>query len=111
MGTNYYVQPKPACPTCKRSHGVLHIGKSSAGWKFLLRIDPDNGISTLDDWVKIWSQEGAVIRNEYGEDTPPQDMLKTITQRGGVLLSYRYPPGSHTAPPDATYGYVKGDFS
>ena len=111
MGTNYYVKGED-CPTC--GHAVkpdLHIGKSSAGWKFMLHIDPDNGINNLDDWVKIWSQEGAVIRNEYGDDIPPQDMLKTITHRGGVLSSYRYKEISHTAPPDATYDYLKGNFS
>jgi hypothetical protein len=39
MGTNYYLRLH-ACPSCGHSAAELHIGKSSAGWYFGLRVYP-----------------------------------------------------------------------
>lgn len=50
MGTVYYWRPI--------IRGVvgepIHIGKSSAGWCFALRVYPEEGIRTLDDWMLRW---------------------------------------------------------
>lgn len=82
MGTNYYMHTKPPCPHCGAQTGeALHIGKSSRGWCFALRVHPREGINTLNDWKERWSAEGAYIRNEYGDQVTPVEMEKTITDR------------------------------
>ena len=78
MGTNYYWYSDP-CPTCQHSQEELHIGKSSMGWAFNLRVHPDKGIETLDHWRKKWVT--GYIKNEYGEVQTPDEMLQCITLR------------------------------
>lgn len=68
MGTNYYLI-RSECPTCKR-HDKLHIGKSSAGWRFIWHGMPDSDppIVTNKDWIaflKASVAAGDVIRDEY----------------------------------------------
>jgi hypothetical protein len=46
MGTNYYVA-YDYCRHCGRFDEEFHIGKSSAGWCFSLRVYEDKG---LTDW-------------------------------------------------------------
>jgi hypothetical protein len=74
MGTNYY------CWTDTEQE--LHIGKSSAGWVFSLRIHEAKGILNLYDWIPILVNSGTVIRDEYGRHITAQEMLKNITVRG-----------------------------
>lgn len=88
MGTNYYLRT-PACPHCGSSGSELHIGKSSAGWNFGLRIYPDHaeklgpfGVSTileLDDWRSLF--EKFQIFDEYGDLVTAEHMLKQISER------------------------------
>lgn len=97
MGTNYFLRTTAAlaCPMCghKEQHAGIHIGKSSAGWNFGLRIYPKiNGetdtslipfgaaeVRELDDWRPLF--ERFAIWNEYGERVMSGDMIATITQR------------------------------
>lgn len=92
MGTNYYLhEPQPdACPHCGHApdYEPLHIGKSSMGWCFSLHIIPKEGINTLEDWQQRWSKPGAVIKNEYGEFVPTEEMLWCITERHGRAGSW-----------------------
>jgi hypothetical protein len=81
MGTNYYWHNNPPCPTCGHAEEPKHIGKSSAGWCFSLRIYPEDGINSLDDWKRLF-ESGGVIRDEYRADIPLAEMLETITERG-----------------------------
>lgn len=81
MGTNYYWHKTPPCATCGHQTEGLHIGKSSGGWVFSLRVYPDDEIATLTDWQRRWSQPGSEIRNEYGELISPEQMLSDITKR------------------------------
>lgn len=81
MGTNYYLQPKPPCDCCGREYERKHIGKSSCGWVFALRVYPDDGIHDLDDWLPLFTQPGARIKDEYGADVPPLDMVMAIISR------------------------------
>jgi len=74
MGTNYYwKQAKDA-----KSH---HIGKSSGGWCFALRLHPKLGIMSLRDWEEIWARSG-LIEDEYGFELSKSDMLGVILDRG-----------------------------
>ena len=79
MGTNYYLIEQPPCIRCGREYEARHIGKSSAGWVFALRIYPDEGINTLEDWKPLL--EKGVIKNEYDEVIPFNVMLDAITMR------------------------------
>jgi len=74
MGTNYYV-------TVADRNEELHIGKSSMGWVFSLRIHPDHNITTLYDWMPIMLDNQNTIRDEYGQHITADEMLRTITVR------------------------------
>lgn len=78
MGTNYYIE-SDTCASCGHTPEPLHIGKSSAGWCFALHVYPERGIVDLDDWQKEW--HGKRIKDEYGLDIAPAELLKTITDR------------------------------
>lgn len=81
MGTNYYLHPKEDCTCCGRPFEPLHIGKSSHGWCFSLRIYRDDNILSLDDWRELFSAPEAYIRSEYGERVEVSEMLANITER------------------------------
>jgi hypothetical protein len=98
MGTNFYLRTKPSesCPTCghteKPSH-ELHIGKSSAGWNFGLRIYPPidgrpdsvlepfgvSQILELDMWTEPFARHE--IYDDCGERVSAADMIGYITKR------------------------------
>ena len=70
MGTNYYViKRKPSLHP-----SAIHIGKSSAGWKFLFRgyLDSEEGfndeklnIVSVEDWEKYLDNNELIILDEY----------------------------------------------
>jgi hypothetical protein len=82
MGTNYYFFDEKPCPTCGREDEPLHIGKSSMGWCFGLHVIPERGLSTLEEWQKLWNKPDSVIKDEYGREISPDDMFCRIAQRG-----------------------------
>jgi len=78
----------------------IHIGKSSAGWRFLLCIYPaenplfaenprrreyylNDPIQGLDDWVALFRMPGNIIKNEYGETITPERMWSLIANKTG----------------------------
>jgi hypothetical protein len=69
MGTNFYLKSPDAEP--------LHIGKSSAGWCFSLRVYPEYGINNLEDWLDLLCDPYAVIEDEYERWISPSKMLVT----------------------------------
>lgn len=79
MGTNYYLRTN-ICECCNR-YDERHIGKSSSGWHFSLRIYQydDVSIQSLADWQEEWKK--GKIYNEYGHEVTPSEMLKNITER------------------------------
>ncbi len=80
MGTNFYLH-RNICSCCGRGDEPLHIGKSSGGWVFALHIYPENGINDLEDWIKIWTQQNATIKDEYERIVIPDVMMDIITER------------------------------
>lgn len=86
MGTNYYVYI--ANEDVTKDAEELHIGKSSAGWVFSLRIHPNRGIRTLYDWLPVLLNHQNVIRDEYGRNITAHEMIKTVTVRGRDELPY-----------------------
>lgn len=87
MSTNYYLhkQSSTQCNHCghdpESENNIIHIGKSSHGWCFALHVYPILGINTLEDWKARWAEEGVKIKNEYGDDVLPRDILHVITTR------------------------------
>lgn len=98
MGTNYYITNK-VCPTCGQAEDHLHIGKSSAGWCFHVRQYPNEGINTLDDWKKLFAEEGRVITDEYGDTVTAAEMIDKICNRGDPDYDFKTIP----------YGYKSWD--
>lgn len=91
MGTNFYLY-KNTCRHCGRGDAPLHIGKSSAGWCFALHVLPEEGIKDLDDWKKRFEGAGNTIKDEYGREVTPEEMIETITKREGNLGKTRKAP-------------------
>lgn len=111
MGTNYYLHEKPDCECCGRPHEPLHIGKSSAGWNFLVHIMPEYGINRLDDWRARWSKPGTYIRNEYGDRVPIEVMESAVTQRAPDLKRTPWHDKNCYGYGEGTWDYITGDFS
>lgn len=77
MGTNYYLQ-KNVCGCCGRPEKQIHIGKSSAGWAFALRVYPHDGIKDYDDWNSL------ILRCEETGD----GIDRIVDEYGNVVLWY-----------------------
>lgn len=83
MGTNYYITTK-VCKKCGRGEERKHIGKSSSGWCFALRVyHPGTSINDLDGWKPWLFSEDSRIEDEYGVMHKPEEMLGIITNRTG----------------------------
>lgn len=76
MGTNYYAH-LDACPTCGKGE-ELHIGKSSAGWRFSFRAHPDRHppIVSWRDWEQ--ALRTATIKDEYDAPVRFSDFLRLV---------------------------------
>lgn len=100
MGTNYYLEFN-TCPCCGEKKAPLHIGKSSAGWCFSLRVYPEKGIKNLNDWLDLWNEfefTWTKIKDEYGTVISKTDMIDTIVNRSfpeGV--GRNFPPFGYTS--------------
>jgi len=137
MGTNYYLHKKKVdiCPTCGRSDPFepLHIGKSSAGWCFSLRVYPEDDElpQSLCEWKKLWNLPNYTIIDEYHREVSPEEMLENITKRSwgdsdrgagfyrsnhaiqgpNGLLRHRLEPGHCIGHGDGTYDLIAREFS
>ena len=82
MGTNYYWYKNKLCPTCQQATSEpKHIGKSSSGWCFSLKVHPDESINGLGTWEILWALEGSYIKNQYGERIDREEMSRIIRDR------------------------------
>lgn len=78
MGTNYDAVYN-RCECCGRAESV-HIGKSSAGWRFAVEMHPE----LYKDWQEFEAflrKEGVEIVNEYGEKCTPQELLERMEDK------------------------------
>lgn len=62
----------------------IHIGKSSAGWRFGLAVYPEFNIRNLDDWNKLFRSRDTIIINEEHYQIKPSEMLRVITKRRAI---------------------------
>ena len=111
MGTNYEVATK-ACPTCGH-YEILHIGKSSGGWCFALHVFPGQSHlpQNLEDWKRLWEQEGNVITNEYGEQLTPRQMEGIVLREKWVGAETFRRRDDCVAHGDGLYDLIEGEFS
>lgn len=84
MGTNYYlVKNRPSI------NGGLHIGKSSAGWRFLFNKpsiwEVDKPLNTFEQWrdyLKECTDSGShVIMDEYDNVIPYENFIKMVEEK------------------------------
>lgn len=88
MGTNYYaIQKKPSLHS-----SVIHIGKSSAGWKFLFQgyqglsnplgyMYDDININSIDDWKSFLKNDEYVILDEYDDQISYDDFFSLVEDK------------------------------
>jgi hypothetical protein len=85
MGTNYYVRLPECIQPCEHcaKTGLLHIGKSSAGWKFMHRAYREYRPSGLNfylndriSWLRLLDL--GPIFDEYGSEIGKKDFLAKI---------------------------------
>ncbi len=121
MGTNYYLH-KTACRCCGHKPEPIHIGKSSAGWCFMLHVIPGE-IEGLSDWLRLMMEANTIIVDEYNAIISPEEMRKIIMERTPWSTIIDEPcfdkkvrllrsEGSHVKKHGSgTYDYIIGDFS
>jgi hypothetical protein len=96
MGTNYYVTFEP-CFACGEQPDDVHIGKCSAGWRFLFRLHP-NLYQNIDD-LRLWLM-GKRIKDEYGNNHTEEAFWGMVEERQRRIRRKdeprcdAFPPGS-----------------
>lgn len=130
LGTNYHWHEKPnPCDKCGHDEAkIIHIGKSSLGWVFMLHVDPEEGLHELEDWIERWDELGSKILSQYGTLISAHQMIdiildrenfseqwsKRLMRQNDAILGPRglYRGIRNDIPvDDATYDLVSGEFS
>lgn len=110
MGTNYYlVKNRPSIDS------GLHIGKSSAGWRFLFHKpsiwEADKPLNTFEQWrdylTETTTRQTHVIMDEYDEIVSLDDFLElvAIKQKENSPDMFEYCENVNG------YRFASGDFS
>lgn len=73
MGTNYYLETD-FCHCCGKPKSKIHLGKSSAGWKFLFR--KTRYVKSYEDFLEFIKK--GVIVNEYEVPVSELEMIDLI---------------------------------
>lgn len=82
MSTNYYAHT---------GDEVLHIGKSSAGWAFALRIYGADGPDNIEEWTLAIDRADKIV-DEYGNEIDAGLMLKRIQYKPARAVENTPPP-------------------
>jgi len=88
MGTNFYMMTD-SCECCGH-YDIIHIGKSSAGWCFALKVYPDKGVNSLNDWKGYIYKIRPEIRNDCGDCFSYEDLFDIIENRRSPVGSQRH---------------------
>lgn len=78
MSTNYYATIDP-CSHCGRADDIVHLGKQSAGWKFLFNYNHGEYYTDYDSFVAFIQNNP--VHSEYGHIIEPCDLLASIEAR------------------------------
>lgn len=113
MGTNYYVKTKE-CPTCHHKPEEIHLGKSSAGWRFSFQYNGGRFYKTVKE-MKMWLKDKE-IKNEYGEDVSYKSFLQMVAQKQKHKLAHaEYVKENYPTHTDSfmigEYSFTNADFS
>ena len=73
MGTNYYLYYN-FCHCCGQARKIVHLGKSSIGWRFIFY--KHDFVKNFEDFKNFIKQ--GTIKNEYGEILSEEELLKLI---------------------------------
>lgn len=87
MGTNYYVNRGILTSLVRREvRERTHLGKSSAGWKFIHKADPRwPQEDARQTWLTIAS--AGIIRDEYGTMFSLDELVRLIEAKQSQPLS------------------------
>lgn len=116
MGTSYYTEEpacEAACEHCSERR-ELHIGKSSAGWKFGFQGHPDLGLTSWAAWQQFLADKP--ITDEYGRTLTLDEFRKVVEERW-TPRGERTPlcrvgrAGSRNYHDPAGHDFYDGDFS
>lgn len=78
MGTNYYAVKKK--PRMVKIYDEIHLGKSSAGWKFVFQEQEQyHNFEEFKDF--ILNNNEWIIKDEYGKEISPKELLKLIEEK------------------------------
>lgn len=75
MGTNYYAVEKKY----NLNRDIKHIGKSSAGWRFLFREQPE--YKTFEEFKKWLENSDYAIFDEYDREHSKKELLELIEEQ------------------------------
>jgi hypothetical protein len=77
MGTNYYLL---RFTKAQESPEYLHLGKQSAGWKFLLHPLPETCVTWrgMKACIRQETADGAVIKDEYGNTVTYAEFVELV---------------------------------
>lgn len=77
MGTNFFLPRR--CPAACEHCGLepLHIGKSSAGWRFGFEAHPELGLTSWGAWRAAVHEAGEVV-DEYGRSYTPEEFEEWV---------------------------------
>lgn len=89
MATNHYLRfdIETECACCgnvRKEPNELHMGKSSYGWRYLMRGHTKKDIHSLEEWIDFMKKVGGSIYDEYGCERSLEDWLGTVFIRHGV---------------------------
>ncbi len=86
MGTNFYLKSK-RCDECGHVPDPMHIGKSSAGWKFCFEA---SRFETKKDWFAFLEENQEYILDEYDEKVSLEDFKKMVEIKKDGLTHDEY---------------------
>jgi len=91
MGTNYYMKYN-LCDKCGR-FDKIHLGKASAGWRFMLQYNEGKYYKNwqeMKEWLKKMIDDGAVIKNEYGEEVSLDEFINIVESKKNEAVDEYY---------------------
>ena len=107
MGANYYVHTN-MCNHCER-YDRVHIGKSSAGWKFLVDVDRLY-YTNFNEFIEFIRKNDGNIWDEYDRPISFDDLMDKIeAKKNGRSHCQEYPEDKYAD--DEIVDLHKGGFS
>lgn len=79
MSCEWFIEPEPPCPCCKRGFGPVRIGVSAIGWVF--SFDSNDAIGLVDEASWRAHLADKVIVDEYGKRHTPSEFFAFVDQK------------------------------